>query len=383
MVQSGPNGSLAQGYAQALNGTSSDGKSTLPGNGSETSINRFDANGRLVHNRNLKSDNSAKYETDYSRYDAVGNLLAYTLSNQDTSNDQKAYTNTYTSSFARQEAYLETRIDGSSSLFTPGATVKAYDANGHLTGINDTTKGENNRSFVNDISGKALYVKQGDQSPQNPLGGQIQRQLIVNGEVLGRYGQLINDKEQRNSAGNPNYITAADFNFSYQPISPHYPTAAAGAYTVQNGDTLASIAQASYGDSSLWYRIADANGLSGNKDLRVGQTLGIPNQAGTVSNNATSFKPYDPSKINGDTTPNLPAPASEDSGCGGLGQILLVVIASDHKYFQPGVGSVYGATASEIALAEINHYGLAIGRVSASKNTNLTNVLNLTSVLYP
>ena len=146
-----------------------------------------------MHNRNLKSDNSAKFETDYSSYDAAGNLLAYTLSNQDTSNDQKAYTNTYTSSFARQEAYLETRIDGSSSLFTPGSTVKAYDANGHLTGINDTTKGENNRSFVNDISGKALYADQG---------GQIQRQLIVNGEVLGRYGQLINDKEQRNSAGN-------------------------------------------------------------------------------------------------------------------------------------------------------------------------------------
>ena len=47
-----------------------------------------------------------------------------------------------------------------------------------------------------------------------------------------------------------------------------------------------------------------------------------------MSNNATSFKPYDPSKINGDTTPNLPAPAGDDGDdCGGLGQILLVVIA--------------------------------------------------------
>ena len=50
------------------------------------------------------------------------------------------------------------------------------------------------------------------------------------------------------------------------------------------GDTLQTIAHSAYGDSSLWYRIADANGLSGNADLRVGQTLSIPNRVGTVHN---------------------------------------------------------------------------------------------------
>jgi len=46
---------------------------------------------------------------------------------------------------------------------------------------------------------------------------------------------------------------------------------------VQAGDTLQGIAQSAYGDSALWYLVAEANGLSSDADLRVGQTLTIPN----------------------------------------------------------------------------------------------------------
>jgi LysM repeat protein len=127
----------------------------------------------------------------------------------------------------------------------------------------------------------------------------------------------------------------ADFNFGYQPINGNYPTASPGSYQVANGDTLQSIAQGAYGDSALWYRIADANGLADNSDLRTGQTLSIPNRVGTVHNSGANsavgasgtFKPYDPSKVQGDTTPNLPAPQAEDGGCGGFGQILVIIVA--------------------------------------------------------
>jgi LysM domain len=127
----------------------------------------------------------------------------------------------------------------------------------------------------------------------------------------------------------------ADFNFGYQPINGNYPTASPGSYQVANGDTLQSIAQGAYGDSALWYRIADANGLAGNSDLRTGQTLSIPNRVGTVHNSgvnsavgaAGTFKPYDPSKVQGDTTPNLPAPQAEEDDCGGFGQILVIIVA--------------------------------------------------------
>jgi hypothetical protein len=92
----------------------------------------------------------------------------------------------------------------------------------------------------------------------------------------------------------PQFEPRADFSFGYQPISGNYPGAAPGAYTVRQGDSLKSIARSAYGDSRLWYRIAEANGLGGDDDLRVGQTLTIPAGVGTVHNDEDTFEPYDP-----------------------------------------------------------------------------------------
>ncbi|WP_284361852.1 LysM peptidoglycan-binding domain-containing protein, partial [Candidatus Phycosocius spiralis] len=55
-----------------------------------------------------------------------------------------------------------------------------------------------------------------------------------------------------------------------------------GSYTVRGGDSLQSIAQNLWGDSGLWYKLAEANGLSGTSALIEGQTLRLP--AGVVRN---------------------------------------------------------------------------------------------------
>ncbi len=47
-------------------------------------------------------------------------------------------------------------------------------------------------------------------------------------------------------------------------------------YTVRPGDTLAKIAQAYYGDSRAYVRIAQANGLSPHRELSEGIILRIP-----------------------------------------------------------------------------------------------------------
>ncbi|MFK2902240.1 LysM peptidoglycan-binding domain-containing protein, partial [Dyella jejuensis] len=47
-------------------------------------------------------------------------------------------------------------------------------------------------------------------------------------------------------------------------------------YTVHNGDTLASIAQAIYGDSNYSYILAQANGLAADSQPPVGMVLNIP-----------------------------------------------------------------------------------------------------------
>ena len=97
---------------------------------------------------------------------------------------------------------------------------------------------------------------------------------------------------------------------------------------MRTGDSLQTIAQAAYAGSQLWYLIADANGLSGNSDLRVGQTVSIPTKVGSIHNTAGTYKPYDPSQVIGSTTPTLPVPQSGGGDdCGGLGLIIMIIVA--------------------------------------------------------
>src|SRR5262249_51950333 len=141
----------------------------------------------------------------------------------------------------------------------------SYDLRGNVIGIGSSNAilSGDQRSMVNDISGRALYENQS---------GFVQRQLIVNDQWMGRYGQAIDEAQPRDpSTQKPKFKLIADFNFSYQPVGPNYAPATPGAYTVQAGDTLPGIAQAAYGDASLWYIIADANGLSGGQALTPGQ----------------------------------------------------------------------------------------------------------------
>jgi hypothetical protein len=87
-----------------------------------------------------------------------------------------------------------------------------------------------------------------------------------------------------------------------------------------------------FGDASLWYLIADANGLRSDADLRPGATLTIPNQIANVHNSASTFKPYDPGELLGDTSPTLPTPAppkpkKHGNKCGGMGGAIVIVVA--------------------------------------------------------
>ena len=54
-------------------------------------------------------------------------------------------------------------------------------------------------------------------------------------------------------------------------------------------------------------------------------------------------------------------------------------IAANHRYSGSGQGAVYGATSPETALAEMQYYGLSAGRVSVSRDVQISNVLDLTS----
>lgn len=84
-------------------------------------------------------------------------------------------------------------------------------------------------------------------------------------------GQLLGTAETVGSLS-----IARHYGYTPEAISDQYPSIVPSQYVVNQGDTLQSIALAVYGDSSLWYLIADANGMGTNDNgLMPGRVLTI------------------------------------------------------------------------------------------------------------
>jgi len=384
LLFTGPRTALPMSYFQLANGNG--GGKPLPGTGTETHIMQYDSQGRLLYLRALRNDDSGnltnKYTVDYrapESYDAAGNLKHYVM------NDRASGTvNTYDYTLKAFEGYKEAVVAGTSTKLGPGNTQSSYDANGFLTRVNDTNRDSLDRRFINDATGQALAVYEN---------GQVLRQLIVNGEVLGRYGVAPDDLNPKLDSGDPDMVDTAEFMFGYRPIRPEYPTPAPGAYTVRSGDTLRSIAQTAYGDSRLWFQIADANGIASDTELRVGQTLTLPNIVAGTSNAAGTFQPYDPSKVVGDTTPNLPAPKPKKSSW--FKQLLQIVITVIVAIYAPGllgitntflagvVGGALGALAGQVAgiamgtQDAIDWKGVALGAIGGGVSAGVASIPGL------
>ncbi|MDQ2798956.1 MAG: LysM peptidoglycan-binding domain-containing protein, partial [Armatimonadota bacterium] len=159
----------------------------------------------------------------------------------------------------------------------------------------------------------------------------------------------------------PRYGTA--FARDVDAITSYDTGAAAGRYTVRSGDTLAGIAQALWGDASLWYTLAGANGLGAGSSLDPGQVLTVP--AGVVRSTytASTFTPYDPSDTLGDVSPVTAQPTARarKNKCGAFGQILLAAVAMAVTIALPGSGFVAGALNGAIGSAVSQGVGLATG----------------------
>lgn len=357
VVQSGPE-KLATAYSDKLN----EGVAPEDQIGMEIRRQRYDANGRLLYQRVLKSDTSQKFDVDYegtaSRngtvlgYDNAGNVLAYEFKNY----AGGAYNNITSISLGKFEGYVELTKSTDSTKYTDGTTTSTYDANGFLSSIKDEHDATLNRSFVNDAAGRVLRVYQNGHNLYNS---------IVSGEVLGQFGVAPNEVDPRTDQNTTKFQQVVEFGLGYRSITGSYPAPSVGAYTVRPGDTLRGIASAALGDASQWWRVAQVNGLQSDNDLRVGQTLSLPSVVAGSTNNSESFKPYDPSDVVGDTSPNLPQPASDGGGCGALGQIIMIVVAVAVTYFTAGVATeALGGVVGELSGASVA--GGALGAAAGS-----------------
>ncbi len=211
-------------------------------------------------------------------------------------------------------------VYGTSTYFQKGNTTSTYDVNGNVIYVEDKFGQDKNRSFEVNTQGHIL---------QKTENGESQHYYYVNGNPIGSAGEL----------------TDADFDYNYTPVSESYPGTIPGSHVVTAGDTLQSIALAVFGDSKLWYLIADANGISSDSDLKVGKSLIIPNNVTNIHNSYDTFKPYDPKEIIGDTRPTLPDPPPKKSGgggCGGIGRLIVSVVSFVvANLIAPGAGGTF------------------------------------------
>jgi hypothetical protein len=202
------------------------------------------------------------------------------------------------------------------------------------------------------------------------VSGQVMRRLDSSGSQnlahdasyrLG--GRTIGEVSSSQMLATQNGAFYADFDQSLRSLHTEQE-AAGGSYTVLAGETLRSIAGKLWGDASLWYKLADANGLTGSETLAEGSQLVVPAGVSTYRNAADTFRPYDPNAAMGNLEPGEPYQAVQatpqgrkGNKCGMFGMVLLIIVAiAVTKIAGPYVGSVVASiglsgTAAAVATA--------------------------------
>ena len=356
---------------------------------------RYDADNRVLEGDfNTGSDSNRQVWT----YDAMGNVLTYTTfkngsqqsSTVNTYNDANRTLTTNKDGQVTTNAYdLTLRITRTTlqnngktytydySYFGDGRekSVHAFgDANGNSTSTYDANKirirvdlgqGDNQtrpefKTFLADNEGHIIFELHDDGKSSS---NETDDFFYANGNPIGQ-----------NIHGTDGKLTVHLDTDSYAPLQNLSDTnpGANLTYTVRDGDTLVGIAEQMYGNASLWFVIADANGLSAGAALKAGTQLLIPNtiKSGTITNN--NHKVYSESDIVGSTLPNLKTPPPpHHGGCGSiLAIIIVVVIAVVAAIATAGLGAVLvgalGAAGSTVAtVATYALAGVIVGALAS------------------
>ncbi|WP_256082161.1 hypothetical protein [Massilia sp. YIM B04103] len=265
-------------------------------------------------------------------YDLAGNLSEYTIVPA-----RDAAHTVVRNNYIRFDGYKNLSIFAEREHYNATTTYE-YDAFGNVLKVSDSGKDSLTRTFTNDVDGRSLRKLQN---------GVTTRSFIVNGELLGESSDELN----------PDGLAS-----TYEAATSGTNTSAPSIYYAQEGDNLQSIAKALWGDSKLWYLIADANSRS-TPDVNAGEMLIIPTRANTLHNDHSTFKPYNQAEQIGDTMPTLPAPAGPKAACGGAGQIVMIVVAVVVTYITAGAAAqaMYGLAMSALTTGQAMVVGAIAG----------------------
>jgi YD repeat-containing protein len=235
---------------------------------------------------------------------------------------------------AKQIAVTATPYNELAPNWAGGESKFTYNVNGHLVKAEDVV---GNRVIDYLIDGQGLILNRTQTVNGNP--NIVRNFYFLDGKVIGDTGNNGPNKLSAQPGGgngkvkdrykNWKPVNSTNFDNGFRGIDESYPGPSPTTYSVQGGDTLQSIALAVWGDSSQWYILAEANGLSGHEPLAAGMLLTIPNKAVNIHNNTGTHRLYDIGEAMGDTTPTIPdppPPPKQDDDCGILGIIIVIVI---------------------------------------------------------
>lgn len=334
-----------------------------------------------------RTDNNRRERTAYT-FAGNGILTATLGTTVNASGGQVANTPTVNLQYAYEkwDSYKESVVTVTATApnvrgWRPGTSTYRYDSNGHIRHLYDS-QAVRSIDYVNNHHGQVLKRYEIDHELGSDLPPVVRNFYYLNGIGIGDVGndnvasrvdyaqslavQERNGRKVHQAIGDRvTPVTSADFDQNYQPINPGYPGRASTSHIVQTGETLQSIARAVWGDGSLWYLLAEANGLGGDEQLAAGLRLTVPNVVTNIHNNSQTFRPYDASLALGDTMPTLPAPPppAQGKGCGALGMILIIVVAIVVTVFTAGVGATAAGASISTATGTVAAGSAAAGGV--------------------
>jgi YD repeat-containing protein len=282
--------------------------------------------------------------SDYGSGSGYALGQALTVTSVNTQNGGSSVTSLMTNTYVWGDGPLQSLVtyQPNTSSGTTNNSAYHYKRVGGATQLISVTINDGrdrNVAFENDLAGQAMRR---DEDDWKGLGNPHEVYYLFGGKQLGyignnggpeaaTYGNSIGTRTQAPSSNAFRGGTSAsfmEFDSAVRPINSYNHGSDRGLYTARGGETLASIAANTWGDASLWFKIAEANGLNGQAALMDGQQLVIPAGVMRSTFNASTFTPYDPASVMGDTAPTAPVQPKPFKGkCGAFGQILLTVIA--------------------------------------------------------
>lgn len=305
---------------------------------------------------------SGDWQGVVTRVRTTSTRVNYNGTRQTQPTSQTHYTHTWWDSALQARIAYDADVGDGTAAKT---STFAYDVNGRVSYVSIDDGRPRTVTFVTDSQGQVLTRREADRI--TATGDPFSQYVYFNGQ---RIGEITNDatftqrsyaaavisrtappstttsKPFQNGVSN-NPIHGASFDYGYDALRPDSVPASGQAWTVRDGDTLQAIAAAVWGDASLWYLIAEHNGLTGSSLLTAGQLLTVPARVANLHNTSETFRPYDPNKALGDLNPTQPAPPKKPGGCGVVGQIIAVAIAYVVGKF---LGPVVGNAASQLFL---------------------------------